>query len=224
MSTNAIDATIHVVDDDESFRTALQRLLRAAGYETRTYASAREFLMAERGSGPECLVLDVQMPGLNGLDLQKALSESGDSPPIIFLSGEGSIPATVQAMKAGAANFLTKPVKRFVLLTVIAEALAANAEAQAGREDLRKLRDHYKRLTPREQQVFEGVVAGKLNKVIAAELGTVERTIKAHRANVMQKMDAGSLAELVHLANKLRSHTPPTGAGPQGNASASCPA
>ena len=197
-------ATIHVVDDDQSFRTAMLRLLRAAGYESRAYASAGEFLMTRRGSGgPECLVLDVQMPGPSGLDLQKTLLESGDSLPIIFLSGQGSIPVTVRVMKAGAVNFLTKPVKGQVLLATIAEALDTDAEARAARESLRSLRGLYETLTPREQQVLDGVVAGKLNKEIAAELGTVERTVKAHRANVMEKMQATSLAELVRLAETL---------------------
>jgi two-component system, LuxR family, response regulator FixJ len=206
---NATKAIVHVVDDDESFRTALQRVLRLAGYETRAYASAGEFQKTRQVSSQECLVLDVHMPGSGGFELQETLSKSGDSLPIIFLTGHGSIPTSVQAMKAGAVDFLTKPVKTNELLTAVKVALTRSAEAYASRESLRALQELHQKLTPRERQVFEGVVAGKLNKEIAAELGTTERTIKAHRANVMEKMRAQSLAQLVHLADSLHRQSQP---------------
>jgi RNA polymerase sigma factor (sigma-70 family) len=195
---------VYVVDDDESVCTAIQRLLRAAGYETRAYASAGEFLVAPRMRGPQCLVLDIHMPGPSGLDLQAALARSGDPLPIIFVSGQGDIPASVRAMKAGAADFLTKPVETSMLLGAIHRALAQDAEARAARENLRVLQQRYQSLTPRERQVLEHVVTGKMNKEIAAELGISERTIKAHRASIMEKMRASSVAELVRFADCLR--------------------
>jgi FixJ family two-component response regulator len=201
---NSTIAIVHVVDDDESFRTGIQRLLRAAGYDTRGYASAGEFLMAQSVSGPGCLLLDVRMPGPSGLDLQQALIENGLLLPIIFLSGHADVPESVRAMKAGAVNFLTKPVKKETLLGAVREALRAEAEARAARESLRQRRMLFESLTPREQEVFAGVVAGKPNKEIAAELGIAERTVKAHRAQVMEKTHAGSLAELVSIADRLR--------------------
>lgn len=202
---NARSAIVHVVDDDDSFRTAIQRLLRAAGYETRTYASAGEFLVAPPGTGPGCVVLDVQMPGLSGLDLQDALLKGEERLPIVFISGHANVPASVRAMKAGAVDFLLKPIKRELLLGAIQNALTQDAETRAARELQRKARRLYERLTPREREVFEGVVEGKLNKEIAAELGTVERTIKAHRSSVMEKMQARSMADLVHMVHRLRS-------------------
>jgi FixJ family two-component response regulator len=211
---NTARAIVHVVDDDESFRTGVQRVLRAAGYETRPYASAAEFLLAEL-RGPGCVLLDVQMPGTTGLDLQEGLAKSCDTLPIIFISGYGSIPVSVQAMKGGAVDFLTKPVKTHALLAAVKAALAQEAEERSARENLRTIRQLYQRLTPREQQVFEGVVAGKLNKQIAAELGTVERTVKAHRANVMDKMRAESLAALVQIADGLRAAIPHNLSRPQ---------
>jgi FixJ family two-component response regulator len=197
-------SVVYVVDDDQSVCTAIQRLLRAAGYETRAYASAGEFLVAPRMTGPQCLVLDIHMPGPSGLDLQAALVRSRDPLPIIFVSGQGDIPASVRAMKAGAADFLTKPVETSMLLGAVRRALAQDAEARAARENLRVLQELYQSLTPRERQVLEQVVNGKMNKEIAAELGIAERTIKAHRASIMEKMRASSVAELVRFADCLR--------------------
>jgi FixJ family two-component response regulator len=198
-------AIVHVVDDDNSVRAGVMRLLQAAGYEARGYASAGEFLL----SGPDrnvpgCLVLDVRMPGPSGLELQQALARVDTPLPIVFLTGHGDIPMSVRAMKAGAVDFLTKPVSRKTLLTAVQAALARDAEARAARAHVAALRTRYETLTPREREVLEGVVAGKLNKQIAAALGTAERTIKAHRSQVMEKMQVSSVAELVHAADQLR--------------------
>jgi FixJ family two-component response regulator len=196
---------VHVVDDDDSVRAALQALLRAAGFEVRAYASAAEFLLGRSGTdAPGCLILDVRMPGLDGLRLQEALAQMNALPPTVFLTGHGDIPMSVRAMKAGAVDFLTKPVSRDALLASVRTALARDAAERSARERLRAFRARYEVLTPREREVFAGVVAGKLNKQIAAELGTVERTIKAHRAQVMGKMQVTSVAELVQLALELR--------------------
>lgn len=194
---------IHIVDDDESFRKAVMRLLRAAGYETRSYASAAGFLAASPGAGPGCALLDVQMPGLGGLDLQQALATMENPLPAIFLTGHGDIPITVHAMKAGAVDFLTKPVPRAALIDAVQRALVRDTADRAARAQQRELRSRYETLTPREREVFALVVSGKPNKQIAGDLGTTERTIKAHRAQVMQKMRVPSLAELVHLAEVL---------------------
>jgi FixJ family two-component response regulator len=187
---------IHVVDDDDSLRTAVMRLLRAAGYEVRGYPSAGEFMLARIEDAPGCVVLDVRMPGSSGLDLQAAF----DSLPIIFLTGHGDIPMSVRAMKAGAVDFLAKPVKREDLLNAIQHALARDAE----------VRTRFESLTPREREVFACVVAGKINKQIAAELDTSERTIKAHRAQVMEKMQVATVVELVHLAEQLQADKLPS--------------
>ncbi|HEV3085018.1 MAG TPA: response regulator transcription factor [Gemmataceae bacterium] len=200
---------IHVVDDDDSMRTAVMRLLRAAGYEVRGYSSAGEFLLAQPGNMPGCIVLDVCMPGLDGLDLQAALGEQDNALPIIFLTGHGDIPMSVRAMKAGAVDFLTKPVKREALLNAVQSALAHDAENRAARETAGTLRSLYEGLTPRERAVFALVTAGKLNKQIAIELGTSDRTVKAHRAKVMEKMHVASLAELVHVAEQLQAGARP---------------
>ena len=194
---------IHVVDDDDSLRTAVMRLLRATGYEVRGYASAGEFLLAGRGDMPGCVVLDVRMPGPSGLDLQAAFNEQGDALPIIFLTGHGDVPMSVRAMKAGAADFLIKPVEREALLKAVQNALARDAENRAARDRASALEASYQSLTPRERAVFALVVAGKLNKQIAAELDVSERTIKAHRAQVMNKMQVTSLTELVRVAEQL---------------------
>jgi RNA polymerase sigma factor (sigma-70 family) len=199
---------IHVVDDDDSFRTAVTRLLRAAGYEVRSYPTAGEFLLARRDNTPGCLVLDVRMPGPSGLELQEAFGRRNDTLPIIFLTGHGDIPMGVRAMKAGAADFLTKPVQRRVLLHAVQNALARDGESRKAREQDGTLRARSETLTPREREVFDLVAAGKANKQIAAELGTSERTVKAHRAQVMRKMQVTSLAELVHVADRLQTPIP----------------
>ena len=195
---------VHVVDDDDSVRTGVVRLLQAAGFEARSYASAGEFLLGRWDrNAPGCIVLDVRMPGPSGLDLQEALAQLEVRLPIVFFTGHGDIPMSVRAMKAGAVDFLTKPVGRDALLASVRIALARDAETRAAREGLRALRARYETLTPREREVFAGVVAGKLNKQIAADLGTAERTVKAHRAHMMQKMGVASIAELVQVAHQL---------------------
>ena len=205
---------VHVVDDDASMRTAVMRVLQAAGYEARGYASAGEFLLERSdGGAPGCAVLDVSMPGPSGLDLHKALTQRDVPVPVVFLTGHGDIPMSVRAMKAGAVDFLTKPVKKEALLAAVTSALARDAETRAARDRLRALRERYGTLTPREREVFAGVVAGKLNKQIACELDAGERTVKAHRAQVMEKMQARTVAELVRIAEQLRSD-PAAPAGP----------
>jgi FixJ family two-component response regulator len=197
-------ALIHVVDDDPSMRTALTRLLKARGFETKSYASAWEFLTAERAPGAGCLILDVSMPGPDGLELHETLVRGGSALPVIFLTGHGDIPMTVRAMRNGAVDFLTKPVQREVLLGAIERALARGEQQRAADEHRQLLRDRYETLTARERDVFARVADGRLNKQIAAELGTSERTIKAHRAQVMDKMRARSVAELVRAADLLK--------------------
>jgi len=199
---------IHVVDDDDSLRTAVTRLMRAAGHEVRSYSSAGEFLLARPANTPGCVVLDVQMPGPSGIALQEAFGKLNDALPIIFLTGHGDIPMSVRAMKAGAVDFLTKPVQRQVLLKAVENALARDEESRKARERDGALRARFEALTPRERAVFTLVAAGKLNKQIATELGTSERTVKAHRAQVMEKMQVTSLAELVHVADRLQALSP----------------
>jgi len=198
-------SVIHVVDDDESFRKAVSGLLQAAGFFVQAYASASEFLLARLRDTSGCILLDVRMPNLNGLGLQETLSRHDILLPVIFLTGYGDIPMSVRAIQAGAVDFLTKPVKRDTLLAAIRTALAKDAERRAAREKSRRLRTLFEALTAREREVFDRVVVGKLNKQIAAELGTAERTVKAHRAHIMEKMHVESLAELVHAADQLES-------------------
>jgi FixJ family two-component response regulator len=193
---------VYIVDDDPEVRRALARLLRAAGYTTRSFGSASEFLVSgEARLCAGCIILDLAMPGLNGLELQQCLTESGCHRPIIFLTGNGDISKTVRAMKAGAVNFLTKPVDDRELLAAVEEALRLDAAGRAAWSTRHLVSERLNTLTRRERQVFEQVVAGRLNKQIAAELGIVEKTIKVHRARVMRKMQAGSIVELVHLAS-----------------------
>jgi FixJ family two-component response regulator len=199
----SLTPVVLVVDDDDAVREALCELLESVGIAAAGFGAARDLLESELLLAPGCLILDVRMPGLGGLALQDHLLARGETKPVIFLSGHGDIPMTVKAMKAGAVDFLTKPVKRDVLLAAVRAALAHDAATRAHRAELRGLRDRFESLTTREREVFERVVDGRLNKQIADELGTSIRTVKAHRANVMSKMAAGSLAELVSLANRL---------------------
>ena len=196
-------ATVFVVDDDASVRKSLTRLLEAAGYTVEAFASAREFLDAARAPGPSCLVLDLRMPGISGLDLQKTLAQAVHRIPIVFVTGHGDIPTSVRAMKAGAIDFLTKPYGAKDLLNAIRRGLD-NDTRDLGREArTRSIHARVATLTPRERQVFALVVTGMLNKQIAAQLGVVEKTVKVHRARVMDKMRARSVAELVRLADDV---------------------
>jgi FixJ family two-component response regulator len=197
------DAIVFVVDDDASVRRSTERLVRSAGFAIQAFASAREFLDNARTEKPGCLVLDVHMPGLSGLDLQRELAQRGVELPIIFLTGHGDIPMTVRAMKAGAVEFLTKPVKSRDLLAAIESAIARGLVSHQARRDTLALRERYERLTPRERDVLPLVVAGLLNKQIAGEVATSERTVKFHRAHIMKKMEAESLADLVRMAERL---------------------
>lgn len=194
--------TIHIVDDDEALRKAISRLLTAHGYEVAVYESAEKFLASSIG-GRACLLLDVRMPGLSGLQAQAHLAQRGDLLPVIFLTGHGDIPMSVHAIKAGAQDFLTKPVPARELIAAIEAGLAQYDRLSEQHSQTFQLKQRYATLTPREREVFKEVATGKLNKVIAAELGTVERTVKAHRQRVMEKMDAASLADLVQMANQL---------------------
>jgi FixJ family two-component response regulator len=194
---------IHVVEDDLPTRTAIARLLRAAGHAVGTYATAAEFLATAPAEGPGCLVLDVRLPGSNGLELQEMLSADDDALPIIFVTGYGDIPMSVRAIRSGAVDFLTKPVRGAVLLDAVSRALACDAEHRAARERQRDARTRFERLTPREREVFAHLIAGQLNKQVAFDLGTSERTIKAHRHSVLRKLEAGSVADLVRLASNL---------------------
>jgi FixJ family two-component response regulator len=195
---------IFLVDDDPSVRKALVRLLRSTGHAVETFASAREFLARERYDGPGCLVLDLRMPGMTGLELQDALERSGHALPIVFISGHADIPASVKAMKAGAIDFLTKPVDDRQLLSAIEQALARDAAARADRAERDAARAALGRLTPREGQVCAHVATGKLNKQIAGELGISEKTVKVHRARVMEKLAVASVAELVRVVDRAR--------------------
>ena len=199
-------AVIHLVDDDESLRSALQRLLSAAGYRVRTYASAGDFLLEPPADAPGCLLLDLRMPGPSGLDLQEALKRHGVRLPVIFLTGHGDLPTGVRAMKAGAVDFLTKPVERETLFAAVAHAIEVDAAQRATRSNYSDLQGRYALLTVRERAVLEGVVAGKLNKQIAGDLRVAERTVKAQRAQVMAKLGATNAAELGRIAAQLREH------------------
>ena len=194
---------IAIVDDDLSVREGLESLIRSAGWRVETFASAQEFLARPEAEAPSCLVLDLQMPGLSGLDLQKKMSEVNLEVPIVFLTGHGNIPASVQAMKAGAVEFLTKPFDEEELLRAIREATERDRLTRVRHAELHELQRRYDLLTAREQEVMQQVISGLLNKQVAAELKITEFTVKVHRAQVMRKMCADSLADLVRMADKL---------------------
>jgi FixJ family two-component response regulator len=196
------EACVSVVDDDELVLRSLARLLKSGGFAVRTFPSSEKFL-EQRPAGPGCLVLDMAMPGLNGLELQARVASSGDPCPVVFLSGESDVPTSVQAMKGGAVDFLTKPVIREKLLESVRAALAKDAAGRAERERSDSLTSRLAKLTPREYEVLNLVAEGLLNKQIAAQLGTAEKTVKVHRARAMRKMEVGSVAELVRRMAKL---------------------
>jgi FixJ family two-component response regulator len=206
------EAVVAIVDDDSWALDGLQRLIRSAGWKAETFASAQEFLARSGAKKPTCLILDLQLPGLSGLDLQKRMADVGLEIPIVFLTGHGDIPASVRAMKAGAVEFLTKPVDEQKLLQAIQEAIERDRGTRQRRAAMLELRRRYESLTAREQEVLRQVVSGLLNKQIAAELNITEFTVKFHRGHIMHKMRADSLADLVRMAESLgiRSHTPRT--------------
>jgi FixJ family two-component response regulator len=195
---------VYVVDDEPAVTISLKRLLRSVGLEARTYASAQEFLRSDRPDALGCLILDVRLPGLSGLDLQQELTRAKIDLPVIFITGHGDIPMSVQAMKAGAVEFLTKPFREQDLLQAIQRGIEQNRITRKHNAEIRILQQRYASLTPREREVFPRVTSGLLNKQIAAQLGASEKTIKVHRGQVMQKMKAESLAHLIQMAEKLR--------------------
>ena len=197
------ETTVFVVDDDVAMRRSLENLIRSVGLRVEAFASAQEFMESKRENVPGCLVLDVRLPGLSGLDLQKRMAEADIEIPIIFITGHGDIPMTVQAMKAGAVEFLSKPFRDQELLDAIQQALERDLKSREQRAEVEVLRSRFDLLTPREREVMPLLVAGLLNKQIAAELGASETTVKIHKHHVMEKMRAGSLAELVRIADRI---------------------
>ena len=199
MTSHSADRTVYVVDDDASFRKAVSRLLRAAGHEVEAFASASEFLERLPQAGPGCVVADLQMPGLSGLDLQAALAGSDNPLPVLFLTGHGDIPTSVHAMRLGAEDFLTKGAPREALLHAVTRALARDDRERAERERVEAARSRFSALTGREREVLEHVLRGRLNKQIAADLGIHERTVKLHRTAITNKVGVQSVAELTQL-------------------------
>ena len=204
-------AIVYVVDDEPSIRNSTKELAESVGLRVQTFATAQEFLGSQRPDVPGCLVLDVRLPGLSGFELQGELAKTNNPVPIIFITGHGDIPMSVQAMKAGAVDFLAKPYRHQDLLDAIAQAIERDRQARRQRSELAELRRRYDSLTPREREVMAFLVKGLLNKQVGAELGMMLPTVKFHRAHVMQKMKAGSMADLARIAERLEAH--PTGQG-----------
>jgi FixJ family two-component response regulator len=197
------ESIVFIIDDDPLYRRSSERLVRSVGFDVQSFETARDFMSSRRPNVPSCLILDVRLPGLSGLDLQRVLTEAGVHIPIIFVTGHGDIPMSVQAMKAGAVEFLTKPFRDQALLDAIRQAIGRDQAARQQHARNAELRRRYESLKPREREVFKCVVSGMLNKQIADELGATERTVKFHRGNIMRKMQVKSLAELVRIAEVL---------------------